>query len=239
MLGHLVYTLSRSRLKRQGAGLCQVIPWSHLSPHLNREPLQKIQNCTKINTHLRTKLFPKPVFSASWCSIELFARVLAWDVERDDSKVPLGIAPPLVAWAYFEIKCPNILGVQASVFYSKLSYCDPSHILSLFFFFSVLGPLLAWVTTNGVVYGWYIMAVYASSGRDFLHTSQISHLLLYLSLWLLVPGLSSQFLPIQPVFNVSSGHQYLWEMATRFCRLREPLSDEVVFSIAHACSVTL
>ena len=41
-----------------------------------------------------------------------------------------------------------------------------------------------------------------------LHTSQISHLLLYPSLWLLVPGFSSQFLPvfpIQPSFNVSSG----------------------------------
>ena len=31
------------------------------------------------------------------------------------------------------------------------------------------------------------------------HTSQISHLLLDLSLWLLVPGLSSQFLPYLPV----------------------------------------
>ena len=41
--------------------------------------------------------------------------------------------------------------------------------------------------------------------RGSLHTSQISHLLLYPSLWLLVPGLSSQFLPlyaIQTAFNV-------------------------------------
>ena len=40
------------------------------------------------------------------------------------------------------------------------------------------------------------------------HTSQISHLLLYPSLRLLVSGLSSQFLPyfpIQPAFEVSTG----------------------------------
>ena len=58
------------------------------------------------------------------------------------------------------------------------------------------------------------------------HTSQISYLLLYPSLWLLVPGLSSHFLPLlplQPAFNVSSGWQYLWEVATRFCKLQEPL----------------
>ena len=47
------------------------------------------------------------------------------------------------------------------------------------------------------------------------HTSQIIHLLLYPSLWLLVPGLCSQFLPlfpiecIQPAFNDSSGQQFL------------------------------
>ena len=57
-------------------------------------------------------------------------------------------------------------------------------------------------------------------GRGSLHTSQISHLLLYPSPWLLVPELSSQFLPIQLAFD---GWQYLWEMATRFCNLREPL----------------
>ena len=45
-----------------------------------------------------------------------------------------------------------------------------------------------------------------------LCTSQISHLLLYPSLWLLVPGLSSHFC-----------HCYLVEMATRFCKLQEPL----------------
>ena len=62
--------------------------------------------------------------------------------------------------------------------------------------------------------------------KGFLHTSQISHLLLYPLLWLLVPGLSSQFLPLFPIqlaFDVSSDRQYLWEMATRFCNLREPL----------------
>ena len=39
-----------------------------------------------------------------------------------------------------------------------------------------------------------------------------SHLLLYPSLWLLIPRLSSQFLPlfpIQPAFNVNSGRQDL------------------------------
>ena len=63
--------------------------------------------------------------------------------------------------------------------------------------------------------------------RGSLHTSQISHLLFYPSLWLLVPGLSSQFLPlfpVQPAFNIISGRQYLREMATRFCKLREPLA---------------
>ena len=40
------------------------------------------------------------------------------------------------------------------------------------------------------------------------HTRQISHLLLYPSLWLLVPGWSSQFLPLfplQPGFEVIPG----------------------------------
>ena len=31
--------------------------------------------------------------------------------------------------------------------------------------------------------------------------------------------------PIQPAFNITSGRQYLWEMAIRFCKLREPLGD--------------
>ena len=38
--------------------------------------------------------------------------------------------------------------------------------------------------------------------RSSLHTSQISHSLLYPSLWLLVPGLSSQFLPLFLVLGV-------------------------------------
>ena len=42
-------------------------------------------------------------------------------MERGDSKVPLGIAPPLVACACSEIKCPNMPGVRASVFHSKPS----------------------------------------------------------------------------------------------------------------------
>ena len=47
--------------------------------------------------------------------------------------------------------------------------------------------------------------------RGSLTSSQISHLLLYPSLWLLLSGLSSQFLPlllIQPAFIVNSGWQY-------------------------------
>ena len=60
--------------------------------------------------------------------------------------------------------------------------------------------------------------------RGSLHTSQISHLLLYPSLWLLVPRLSSQFFRIQPAFNASSGHAAIsLRNATRFCKLLEPL----------------
>ena len=49
----------------------------------------------EMNMHIRTQLFLKPVFSAPCCSIELSARALTRDVERGDSKVPLGIALPL------------------------------------------------------------------------------------------------------------------------------------------------
>ena len=62
--------------------------------------------------------------------------------------------------------------------------------------------------------------------RGSLHTGQISHLLLYASLWLLVLVLSSQFLPLfalQSAFDISTGQQYLWEMAAKFCMLQEPL----------------
>ena len=63
--------------------------------------------------------------------------------------------------------------------------------------------------------------------RGSLLTSQISHLLLYPSLWLLFPGLSSQFLPLfplQPAFKIGIGQYYLREMATKFCKLWEPLN---------------
>ena len=66
---------------------------------------------TKLNTHIRTWLFPKPVFLASWCSIKVLARALIRDVERGDSKVSPGIAPPIVTCACFEIKCLNMFGV--------------------------------------------------------------------------------------------------------------------------------
>ena len=59
-----------------------------------------------------------------------------------------------------------------------------------------------------------------------LHSSQISHLLLYPSLWLLVPGLSSHFhycFLYNHFFKVNAGQQYLWKMATRFWTLRKPL----------------
>ena len=77
---------------------------------------------------------------------------------------------------------------------------------------------------------WYVVQcsvwTLLSTHRGSLTSSQISHLLLYPSLWLLLSGLSSQFLPllpIQPAFIVNSGWQYFWEMTTRFCKLREPL----------------
>ena len=56
----------------------------------------------------------------------------------------------------------------------------------------------------------YIVCTYTFRGS--LTTSQISHLLLYPSLWLVLSGLSSQFLPllpIQPAFIVNSGWQCL------------------------------
>ena len=54
-------------------------------------------------------------------------------------------------------------------------------------------------------------------------TSQISHLLLRPSLWLLVPGLSSQFLPCFPIQPFRSPlASNILEMATRFGKLREP-----------------
>ena len=55
-------------------------------------------------------------------------------------------------------------------------------------------------------------------------SSQISHLLLYHSLWLLVPGLSSHyFLYNKLLMYVSNGHVLLQKMATRFCEFEEPL----------------
>ena len=80
-----------------------------------------------------------------------------------------------------------------------------------------------WPTKSSIYCAWG--CIYMKL-RGSLHTSQISHLPLYPSLWLLVPGLSSQFLPlfpVQPAFNVSRGRQDLWEMATTFCKLWEPL----------------
>ena len=56
-LGHQAYSdsLSRSRHKRQKAG----VPWSHLTPHLERAPLQQLQRC------IRT---PRKVVSETVCS---------------------------------------------------------------------------------------------------------------------------------------------------------------------------
>ena len=56
----------------------------------------------------------------------------------------------------------------------------------------------------------------------FLHTSQITHLLLYPSLWLAVLRLSSHFCycsSLQPSVKVNTGQQYLWIVATRFYTL--------------------
>ena len=55
------------------------------------------------------------------------------------------------------------------------------------------------------------------------HTSQNSHLLLHPSLWLLVPGLSSHFLHYILCTLYIQPAQHLIEMATRFCKLQEPL----------------
>ena len=64
---------------------------------------------TKMNILIRTYLFPKPVFSASGSSVELLARALTRDMEKGDSKVPLGIAPPLVTLTCFEIVSEHAL----------------------------------------------------------------------------------------------------------------------------------
>ena len=61
--------------------------------------------------------------------------------------------------------------------------------------------------------------------RGSLHTSQISHLLLYPSLWLLVPGLSSHFVIVSftTFFKANTGQQYPQKMATGFLMPWEPL----------------
>jgi hypothetical protein len=73
----------------------------------------------------------------------------------------------------------------------------------------------------------YIPNTYYVTLRGSPHTSQISHLLLYPSLWLLVPGLSSQFCHYF-LYNLllrAALVSNIWgEMATRFCKLREPLT---------------
>ena len=68
---------------------------------------------------------------------------------------------------------------------------------------------------------------------------------MYPSLWLLVPGLSSQFFPLfplQPASEISTGQWQLREMATRFCKCREPLQfiDNPVTATyyGHACPQT-
>ena len=51
----------------------------------------------------------EPVFSASLCSVELLARALTRDMEKGDSNVPLGIAPPIVTLTCFEIVSEHAL----------------------------------------------------------------------------------------------------------------------------------
>ena len=68
---------------------------------------------------------------------------------------------------------------------------------------------------------------YTCITQRFLHTSRISHLLLYPSLRLLVLRLSSHFRycsRLQPSFKINAGQQYLWILAARFYTLQEPLS---------------
>ena len=80
---------------------------------------------------------------------------------------------------------------------------------------------------------------FMKGSRGSLHASQISHLLLYSALWLLVPASSSQFLPLfllQPAFEISTGQYYLWEMATRvwiLCALGSPDNVRVCTVYVH------
>ena len=68
------------------------------------------------NEHIRANIaFPKTVLSHPGAALNFFARAHTRDAERGDSKLPLGIALPLVACACFEIKHPNMHG---SVLYS-------------------------------------------------------------------------------------------------------------------------
>ena len=57
------------------------------------------------------------------------------------------------------------------------------------------------------------------------HISLISHLLLYLSFWLLVPGLIANFTIVSYTvcFMVTISQLLSWEMATSFCKFRKPL----------------
>ena len=59
-----------------------------------------------------------------------FLRGLSLEMWSEVPKVPLGIAPPLVTCACFEIKCPNMPGVRVSVFYSTSIASDDSPIIN-------------------------------------------------------------------------------------------------------------
>ncbi len=67
------------------------------------------------------------------------------------------------------------------------------------------------------------MLLLRTTVRGSLHTSQISHLLLYPLLWLLVPGLSSHFLLYNLLLTLLLVGNIFEKWLQKFCKLWEPL----------------
>ena len=79
------------------------------------------------------------------------------------------------------------------------------------------------------IYSRYFITINSDIARGSPHTSQISHLLLYPSLWLLVPGLSSHsscncFFNNLLVISAVVGNDIIVEKRLKdFCKHQEPL----------------